>query len=235
MPDVTKILAEQAAWQSTRAKRPWGDKIRDSRIMRDTVRQLRTMKTSSVTAKKERTMGLMDKLKGAVDAVTGGGADVEISWEPETVMPGQAFDVTVTVKSTGAEVKSEGIFVDVLGEETFMPEAEEIEAVEDAEEIVAGDGVDGLEATPIGDMDGADEDDIPNQESRTVINESYRLHDALVLGADESKVVNGQVTLPAELPPTSAEDLGRHYAIRGRLKAFANDPDSGYKELQVGS
>jgi len=53
------------------------------------------------------------------------------------------------------------------------------------------------------------------------------------LGANETKLIKGSVKLPDALPATSREELGCHYRIRGRMEAFGNDPDSGYKEIQV--
>lgn len=178
-------------------------------------------------------MGFMDKLKGAMNAVTGGAAEVEMTWEPEVATPGQPMNVTVTVKSTGAEIESDGVFVDVWGTETFMtqPLSSTEEAIDELDAdlvITVEEDIDGIE-----DTDENTVDEGPQEDSRTVINEAYKICDTLMLGANEEKTVSGQITLPADLKPTSAEDLGFHYRIRGRLEAFGNDPDTGYKELKV--
>lgn len=180
-------------------------------------------------------MGFMDKLKGAVNAVTGGAAEVKMTWEPEVATPGQAINVTITVKSTGAEVESDGIFVDVYGAETFMtqPQSEaEADAMDELEEelvITVEEDLDGINET-----DENTVDEGPQEDSRTVIDEAYKICDAFVLAANEEKTVSGEVTLPGDLKPTSPEYFGYHYRIRGRLGAFGNDPDTGYKTLQVG-
>jgi hypothetical protein len=62
-------------------------------------------------------MGIFDKLKSAVNAVTGGAATVNIDVGAGVIMPGDPVSVKVTATSTGAEVKSKGVFVDVKGEE----------------------------------------------------------------------------------------------------------------------
>jgi hypothetical protein len=61
-------------------------------------------------------MGFFDKLKGAVNAVTGGAATVTIE-ALQPAVAGQSTQVRVSATSTGGEVKSKGIFVDVKGVE----------------------------------------------------------------------------------------------------------------------
>jgi hypothetical protein len=62
-------------------------------------------------------MGFFDKLKSAVNAVTGGAAKVTVEVLQPSAVAGEPTKVRVTTTSTGAEVKSQGIFVDVKGEE----------------------------------------------------------------------------------------------------------------------
>jgi sporulation-control protein spo0M len=62
-------------------------------------------------------MGFFDKIKGAVNSVTGGAATVTIEYPQGLVVPGEQVAVKVTATSTGGEVKSKGIFVDLKGEE----------------------------------------------------------------------------------------------------------------------
>ncbi|MCU0663272.1 MAG: hypothetical protein MUC50_13220 [Myxococcota bacterium] len=63
-------------------------------------------------------MGFMDKLKGAVNAVTGGAAKVGIEMESPWVPCGGPLRVEVTATSTGPELKSKGIYIDVWAQET---------------------------------------------------------------------------------------------------------------------
>src|SRR5688572_15763999 len=60
-------------------------------------------------------MGFFDKLK---NAVTGGSAKVELEIAKDTLALGETIMVKVNVHSTGSEVKSKGVFVDLWGEET---------------------------------------------------------------------------------------------------------------------
>lgn len=62
-------------------------------------------------------MGLFDKLKGAVNAVTGGAAKVTLQLDAATTASGKSVEAIVTATSTGGELKSGGVFVDLEGEE----------------------------------------------------------------------------------------------------------------------
>lgn len=63
-------------------------------------------------------MGFFDKLKGAMNAITGGAAKVTIEIAAPCIFPGEEVPVRVTATSTGAEVKSGGCFVDVWAHES---------------------------------------------------------------------------------------------------------------------
>jgi len=175
-------------------------------------------------------MGLFSKLKGAMNAVTGGAAKVTIAWGPEVVVPGEDVSVTVTVTSTGSAVKSDGVFVDVLAQETTVVAAE-ADGEETGDEIVPDVGPDFDEGM---ETEQQEEPEL-TPDTNTTFDETFRLCDAFVLGAGESREVKGVICLPAEVPPSSDVELGHHYRIRGRLEAFGNDPDSGYTKLVVGS
>src|SRR2546427_6329423 len=62
-------------------------------------------------------MGVFDKLKTAAQTMTGGAAKVSIEYPSQAVYPGEGMNVRVTVMSSGGEVKSKGVFVDLLAEE----------------------------------------------------------------------------------------------------------------------
>ena len=62
-------------------------------------------------------MGFFDKIKGAVNAVTGGAASVTVQIEGAVIFPGEPVKVLITTTSKGAEIKSAGIFVDVKAAE----------------------------------------------------------------------------------------------------------------------
>lgn len=59
-------------------------------------------------------MRLIDKLKLAVNVVTGGAAKLTITLKGALHMPGDLIDVRTHVTSTGGEVTSQGRFVDLV-------------------------------------------------------------------------------------------------------------------------
>jgi len=62
-------------------------------------------------------MGFLDKMKSVGSAMTGGAAKVSIEYPHQPMRSGDSISVKVTVVSTGKEVKSGGVFVDVYAEE----------------------------------------------------------------------------------------------------------------------
>jgi sporulation-control protein spo0M len=62
-------------------------------------------------------MGFFDKIKGAVQAVTGGATRVSLEVQPSLVFPGDEVHVKIIATSTGNEVKSKGTFVDLKATE----------------------------------------------------------------------------------------------------------------------
>ena len=62
-------------------------------------------------------MGFLDKMKGAVAAITGGAAKVSLEYHNVLASPGDLVAVKVTAASTGAEVTSKGVFIDLRGTE----------------------------------------------------------------------------------------------------------------------
>jgi hypothetical protein len=63
-------------------------------------------------------MGFLDKMKSVGSAVTGGAARVSIEYPHQALKPGDSLPVKVTVVSMGKEVKSSGVFVDIVAAET---------------------------------------------------------------------------------------------------------------------
>lgn len=149
-------------------------------------------------------MGFFDKIKGAVQAVTGGAATVEIHYA-ERVSAGAAVPVRVTVTSKGAEIKSKGVFVDFEGVERIsIPKKEEQKFTEDYHRQVSHS------------------------------TQEFQLCGEFVLGAGETKTIDGSINLPSTLQPSFEGRWAKNvYQVRGRLEAKGNDPDSGYKPLRV--
>ena len=149
-------------------------------------------------------MGLLDKLKSAVNVVTGGAAKVSIEVVGDARI-GAPISVRVTLASTGGEVKSDGVFVDFAGEEELhIPKRDDDKLTEDY------------------------------RREHHHSAQSFRLSGPFVLGAGEQKVVEGSFSLPPDLQPSFAGRWSKnHYLIRGRLEARGNDPDSGYQPIRV--
>jgi hypothetical protein len=149
-------------------------------------------------------MGFFDKIKGAVQAVTGGAATVEITYA-ERATAGSTVAVKVTVTSKGSEIKSKGVFVDFAGhEQVHVNKKDDAKLTEDLR---------------VGAQHSAQE---------------FQIAPALTLGAGESKSFEGTIQLPPTLQPTFAGRYTQNnYQLRGRLEATGNDPDSGWKPLRV--
>ena len=150
-------------------------------------------------------MGFFDKLKGAVNAVTGGAAKVQLDFEPKVAFPGDSVRVKISCTSTGAEVKSKGIFLDLYGAESVK--------------------------LPRGTVEGQGEINT----TKTQLSQEFQIAPAFVLGAGETKLFEGVVQLPGGLQPSFQGALARlDWQLRGRLEAFGNDPDSGYQPIRIG-
>lgn len=155
-------------------------------------------------------MGLFDKLKGALNAVTGGAAKVTIELAEDrgigfvVIYPGEAVWAKVTATSTGGEVRSKGAFIDVRA----------------VEEAVFRDPQSKEETT----------------QSETMLESSFQIGTDFVLGPNQTEVFTGTFVLPSTVPPSYEGRIVRTRCfVRGRIEAFGNDPDSGYVPVKVGS
>lgn len=152
-------------------------------------------------------MGFFDKIKGAVNAVTGGAAKVEIEFMPMMAMPGEKVRVKIKATSTGGEVKSGGVFVDLNGMECVKLDRGAANGVESNVSL-----------------------------SKATYEQAIPLAPAFVLAAGETKVFEGTIEIPMAAQPSYAGAYTSHeWNIRGRLEAFGNDPDSGYLQIKVGA
>jgi hypothetical protein len=151
-------------------------------------------------------MGFFDSMKGAMNFVTGGAAKVSLEWQPQTAMPGEPLYVRVTVSSTGPAINSGGVFVDVVAaEQTKIPQN------------AAGGSHPAIHHR--------------NQTFST----SFPVAPPFQLGPNESRVFDGQVTLPPNVQPTYDGPWADHvWTMQGRVEMTGNDPDSGYVTFRVG-
>lgn len=63
-------------------------------------------------------MGIIDRVKGALNAVTGGAVRVQFLFGPQVMFPGEPVEVGVSAASTGQRVESKGLFVDLSATES---------------------------------------------------------------------------------------------------------------------
>jgi hypothetical protein len=151
-------------------------------------------------------MGLFDKLKDVANMVTGNAARVTIEYEPRVAFPGEELSVRITATSTGSPVKSGGIFVDLRAVERVS---------------VNHSTSSGMQTV---------------QNSHTSFEQEIRIAPPFVLGANETRTFEGVVRLPSNAQPTFGGYFAQHeWAIRGRVEATGNDPDSGFQVFRVGS
>lgn len=148
-------------------------------------------------------MGLWDKVKGAVNAVTGGAAKVYIEVLGQPVR-GEEVNVRVTVSSTGSEIRSQGIFVDLTAkEEIYIPNYK-----------TAGEYSEGLHTS--------------------TFDQAFQIAAPLTLMPNETRTFEGTIAVPSNAPPTYQGPYCKHnWRIRGRVEMFGNDPDSGYIDIFV--
>lgn len=152
-------------------------------------------------------MGLFDKLKDVTNMVTGGAARVSIAYEPQVAFPGEELSVRVTVTSTGPQVGSRGVFVDLRAVERVN--------------------------LPRGASAGMDHS---IQTSHTSFEQEISIAPAFTLAPNETKVFEGVVRLPSNAQPSYNGRYTQHeWSIRGRVEATGNDPDSGYQVFRVGT
>ncbi len=157
-------------------------------------------------------MGLFDKIKGAIKAVTGGAAKVTIEYPQTLLQPNVPMRVRVTATSTGAEVKSGGCFIDVVGSEVIQ--------INDA--TATGHGIQPGQHVDI-------------HESNETFKQAFQIAPAFVLAPNETKVFEGAFQLPPGVQPSfQGKHTTHQWTLRGRIEAFGNDPDSGYLPFRVG-
>ena len=150
-------------------------------------------------------MGFLDKLKAAANAVTGGAAKVTIEYSQNVYFAGDTVTVKVTATSTGGEVKSKGVFVDVRALEVIR-----------LDRNAAGTNID-------------------VNISKTDFEQAFQIAPAFVLPPNETKQFSGSFQIPATTQPSYQGLSAEHrWEIQGRVEATGNDPDSGWQSLRVG-
>ena len=154
-------------------------------------------------------MGFLDKMSGAVKSMTGDAAKVSIEYPHSPVHLGDAMKVTVTIVSTGGEVKSNGVYVDLKAKEE-------------------GSVFKRVTCMKCGHM----ENEHIYLDKKT-LEHAIPIAPAFVLGDNESKTFEADIQVPYNAQPTYHGSFKHEWYIRGRLDAFGNDPDSGFLRIEV--
>lgn len=150
-------------------------------------------------------MGFLDKLKGAMNAVTGNAAKVSIEYSPATAIPGDMLSVRITAMSTGAEVKSKGVFLDMRGNETIsLPK-------------------------------GVARDDAFHHEKETITNEHQLAPAFVLAPNETKVFEGSVQLPAAIQPTYDGVFTKHAFQVRGRVEAKGNDPDSGWQPIRVGT
>ena len=152
-------------------------------------------------------MGLWDKLKGAVQAVTGGSASVRVSVGEATI--GQPF--TVHVEATAkADVELSAVYV--------MVRAKEFADVRDVEYDHA-EGRHHIEYI---------------EASHQTFNQRYEIASASTLSDGETKTWSGEICIPDSANPSfEGEMISHRWSVMAALDAYGNDPDSGWQQFEI--
>lgn len=150
-------------------------------------------------------MGFFDKIKGAVNAVTGGAAKVEMEYLP-MVMAGEKLAVRIKATSTGQKVESKGVYVDLAGTEKIKIRRSQAGTESDVELSNA------------------------TFEKQILIAPAFTL-EANETKQWEGVI---EMPAGVE-PTFSGAYAKHEWFVRGRIEAFGNDPDTGYLPLTVGA
>jgi hypothetical protein len=154
-------------------------------------------------------MGFLDKMADAFNPVTGGGAAVNIAYPRHPLKVGEWVAVKVYVTSTGGEIKTNGVFVDFMAAEQGR--------------------VSGYGRCPHCNDNVYTTVNVNN----VTVEMAVPLASPFVLGPSEQREFEAQVQVPYGSPTYRSRYINHLWHIRGRLDAFGNDPDSGYKEIVI--
>ena len=152
-------------------------------------------------------MGLWDKMKGAMNTLTGGGAEVKVEVGEATL--GSSFEVVVTAKAK-ANIKFSKVYVDVKAIE--WAEVRDVDYdFEDQQrriEYVTG-------------------------EYQT-FKKQFVLSNEGVMEEGQVQTWRGEITIPdSENPSFDGNMIAHRWLIMGALDTFGNDPDSGWLTFEV--
>lgn len=156
-------------------------------------------------------MGIMDKLKAMKNAVTGGGAKVQL----EAVNPTKGSPFTVKVRATvgDADLKIDKVYVNVAGVETIEIDVP-VEEKDEKQNVVK-------------------KTERKSAETNTH-NAEIVLAGAQTLTAKQEYQWEGTVQLPETASSTYSGVNAKHeWKLLAGLSTFGNDPDSGWITVEI--
>ncbi len=162
-------------------------------------------------------MGLFDKLKGAINFVTGGGARVVLEIGPGNVVPGTPHPVRIHVSSTGGEVRATGLALDLAANERVHVPASRVH-----HGTTNQPGQHGSQLR--GDVNL----------THATFQQAIPVSGPVNLAPNETKSFEATIVVPPHAQPTYIGHHCRHeWSVRARLEVSGNDPDSGFVPIQV--
>ncbi len=156
-------------------------------------------------------MGLMDKLKSMKNAITGGGATVQL--EVGSPVRGTPFAVRVKAVVGDADLKIDKVYVNVEGIETTEMDVE-VETKDDKQVV---------------------KKNIEKQSKEvSTYHQELVLAGAQTLSAKQEYTWEGTVQLPATSLLTYKGIHARHeWKLAAALSTLGNDPDSGWVTIDI--
>ena len=159
-------------------------------------------------------MTIGESLRSAWNFVSGQGAQLSLELDTRALRAGDELGVRVVVQSTGVEVFSRGVKLDLVGEETLDPGA--------------------FQVLDFANPQRTRPHDLLVGGSTTTLNAHFRLCEAFRLEPSRSVPLRARVRVPANARPTYAGVNAQHvYKVRARLDVTGTDPTSEWLPLTV--
>lgn len=155
-------------------------------------------------------MGFLDKLKQAKNFITGGGADVSINFDSDTVGLGETLKITIMVAVKDADLNMDKAYIKVRSTEKVS--------------VTDRDFDDGRTRTE------QVRDSVKTWEQEIALEDVG----AQKLEANQSYTWEGEVEIPDHVEPSYRGKNAQHkYEIFVGLDVPGNDPDSGWQPFTV--
>jgi len=152
-------------------------------------------------------MGLWDKVKGAVQAMTGGGATVNVTVGEASI--GRPFIVNVEA-TANADIELSAVYVIVRANE--FADVRDV-GYQHADEWHR---IDHIEA------------------SHQTFKQRFDIASGCTLSDGETKTWSGEIRIPESANPSfDGEMISHRWAVMAALDAYGNDPDSGWQEFEI--